>query len=141
MVVVRDDVHSNSATAKKIALFDNRAGELGLDWDPVVIGSLCEELDLQDWFSRDELARILGEDFAPLAEDTDASSTERRSCGRSGRRPVGRPGRSRAARPPAPATGSCAGTPRIAETCSVSSSPTARCGSGATPLLVWSIPA
>ena len=56
VIVVRDDVESNSATAKKIAVYDNRAGELGLDWDPHVLASLGEEIPLEGWFSKEELA-------------------------------------------------------------------------------------
>src|SRR5713101_4800678 len=70
VVVVRDDVESNSATAKKIAVYDNRAGELGLDWDPQVLASLGEEIPLEGWFSKEELAEILGEDLLPLLEET-----------------------------------------------------------------------
>jgi DNA modification methylase len=70
VVVVRDDVESNSATAKKIAVYDNRAGELGLDWDPEVLAALGEEIPLERWFSQEELAEILGEDVLPVLDET-----------------------------------------------------------------------
>ncbi len=72
VVVVRDDIDSGSAAAKKIAFFDNRAGELGLDWDPAVLGALGDEIPLEEWFSADELAKILGDDFGPFDDDSTA---------------------------------------------------------------------
>ncbi len=72
VVVVRDDVESSSTAAKKIALYDNRAGELGLDWDPEVLGALGDEIPLEGWFSKDELAKILGEDLGPFDDESSA---------------------------------------------------------------------
>lgn len=41
--------------AKALAIADNRAGELNLDWDPAVLREIGKEIDLVPFFSADEL--------------------------------------------------------------------------------------
>jgi DNA modification methylase len=45
--------------AKELAIADNRSAELGLEWDPEVLGQLATELDLQPFFTESELHNIL----------------------------------------------------------------------------------
>lgn len=54
----------------KLALYDNRTAELA-DWDPAVLESLAEDVDLSGLFFDDELTAILaGLDEAPVVDDS-----------------------------------------------------------------------
>lgn len=50
--------------AKQLAIADNRTSELGIDWNPEILGQLAEGMDLQPFFTDEELAEII----APGAE-------------------------------------------------------------------------
>jgi DNA modification methylase len=56
--------------AKSLAIADNRAGELSLDWDPEILKALDAEIDLSGMFSGEELAALLGTQ-KPLLTDED----------------------------------------------------------------------
>lgn len=58
VVVQRTDLDASDVKAKTLALADNRAAEIGLEWDPEVLKSLNTELDLQPYFSLAELQEI-----------------------------------------------------------------------------------
>lgn len=60
VVVQRTDLDANDPKAKKLAVADNRAAELGLEWDQEVMKELSSitELDLKPYFSPDELKEI-----------------------------------------------------------------------------------
>jgi DNA modification methylase len=45
--------------AKQLAIADNRAGELGLEWDAAILGELASELDLRPFFTDGELNSIV----------------------------------------------------------------------------------
>ena len=46
--------------AKELAIADNRAGQLNLDWDPDVLQSFIDDgIDLDQFWSEDELAEVL----------------------------------------------------------------------------------
>jgi hypothetical protein len=49
----------NDPKAKQLAIADNRAGELSLEWDADTLKELAEEIDLSGLFEGDELANIL----------------------------------------------------------------------------------
>jgi len=70
VVVVRDDVESGTDRAKRLALADNRANEVGLEWDPQVLAGL--DIDLDEYFSPYEQAQIGLDvevpDFDPMDE-------------------------------------------------------------------------
>jgi site-specific DNA-methyltransferase (adenine-specific) len=59
VVVIRDDVEAGSEQAALMALEDNRAAQLGIDFDPAVLAELKEEIDLGGLFSTDELSELL----------------------------------------------------------------------------------
>jgi site-specific DNA-methyltransferase (adenine-specific) len=53
---------STDKKARELAIADNRASELGLDWDPEVLSK--SDADLSQFWSENELRKVLGE-FAP----------------------------------------------------------------------------
>lgn len=50
--------------ARELALADNRAAELNLEWAGDVLAEMGKEIDLQPFFSTSELAAIIGKDAA-----------------------------------------------------------------------------
>ena len=61
------DLDDPKTGARSLAYADNRAGEVGLDWDgPQLAADVAAGLDLGDWFFEDELAAL-----ANLADDDD----------------------------------------------------------------------
>lgn len=69
VVVQRTDLDlDEDAAARELAIVDNRAGELGLEWDAEVLAELGAEVDLEPFFRRDELARLMGEDIPDPSE-------------------------------------------------------------------------
>lgn len=66
IAVKRTDLNLNDdARAKKLAVADNRAGELSLDWDPAVLEALNSDIDLSTLFSDEELAALIREGDKP----------------------------------------------------------------------------
>jgi site-specific DNA-methyltransferase (adenine-specific) len=62
VVVKRTDLDLNKdEKAKRLAIADNRVGELSLNWDAEVLAELAEEVDLTGFFEGDELAALLSE--------------------------------------------------------------------------------
>jgi len=61
----------HDAKAKSLAIADNRAGELSLDWDPDILKSLETEIELGDFWQDDELAELLGRASNALLTDED----------------------------------------------------------------------
>lgn len=59
VVVVRDDLEADSEEAELLGLDDNRAAELGLNYDPGVLAGMAEEYDLSGLFFPDEIGQIL----------------------------------------------------------------------------------
>jgi hypothetical protein len=49
------------AKAKGLAIADNRVGEISLEWDPEILKSLGEEIDLSGFWKDAELGGLLGE--------------------------------------------------------------------------------
>jgi hypothetical protein len=62
----------NDPKAKGLAVADNRASELSLDWDPLVLKGL--ELDLSPFWDEKELGRLMGEkSLKTLAQEQNLS--------------------------------------------------------------------
>ncbi len=59
VVVQRTDLDLDSPEGRALAVADNRASEVGLSWDAVVLGGLSTEVDLSGLFHPDELSAIL----------------------------------------------------------------------------------
>ena len=59
VVVKRTDLSLDDPKARELAIADNRAGELGLEWDATVMADLCGDLDLKPFFTDMELADLL----------------------------------------------------------------------------------
>lgn len=55
IAVQRIDLDLNDKAAKELAVADNRAAELGLEWDPEVLGQFATDLDLKPFFTDAEL--------------------------------------------------------------------------------------
>lgn len=63
VVVQRTDLDLDTDTAaRELAIADNRAGELGLEWDADVLTELSQEIDLSTFWGRDEIAALLAQD-------------------------------------------------------------------------------
>lgn len=62
VAVVRTDLDLDDAKARELAIADNRTSEIGLEWDGPVLKELSAELDLQPYFSDEELKELLPAD-------------------------------------------------------------------------------
>ena len=60
VVVQRTDLDlGKDSKAKKLAIADNRVGEISLDWDGDVLKDLGESIDLSGFFSEKELDKLI----------------------------------------------------------------------------------
>ena len=59
IAVQRTDVDIRTKRGKALAVSDNRAGELNLEWDAEVLAELDKEIDLSGMFSEKELVKFL----------------------------------------------------------------------------------
>lgn len=74
VVVQREDLDLSDDTgmARKLAYYDNRAGEVGLEWDTEqLLADMNAGVDLTDLFRQDELDELLA-DLLPKPEASDA---------------------------------------------------------------------
>lgn len=72
IAVQRTDLDLESDTkAKQLAIADNRCGEIGLEWDPEILGQLASEMDLLAFWDADELAALLGSETVLLVDEDD----------------------------------------------------------------------
>lgn len=79
VVVIRDDIAPGSEEATLLAIEDNRATEVGLEWEPDVLAAIAREFDVSALFTADELAEVArpnlpeagngGDDFDPTPDD------------------------------------------------------------------------
>ena len=80
VVVRRTDLDlSSDAAAKELAIVDNRASEVGLEWDASVLAAIGEEVDLGDWFEDEEMGRILdgvAKDLTGMPSEPESSTQE-----------------------------------------------------------------
>lgn len=67
VVVRRTDIDLDSPEGRGLAIADNRAGELNLEWSEDVLAELAEEIDLTPFFFDDELP-VIDMDAAGSAE-------------------------------------------------------------------------
>jgi ParB-like chromosome segregation protein Spo0J len=58
IAVQRTDLDLDDAKAKALAIADNRTAEIGLEWDPAILGELANEMDLNPFFSDEELTEM-----------------------------------------------------------------------------------
>lgn len=63
--------------AKELAIADNRAGELSLDWDPEALKELDDEIDLGQFWTPEELAIELAETDGPREKADDGGPNEK----------------------------------------------------------------
>lgn len=64
VVVQRTDLDLDEDTAaRELAIADNRAGELGLEWNVDVLTELSQEIDLSTFFTKDEIGALLDQDI------------------------------------------------------------------------------
>jgi DNA modification methylase len=64
VVVQRRDLDLTDPRARRLAVADNRIGELNLDWDPEVLAQLHGDgVPLDELFTVDELERLVGHGF------------------------------------------------------------------------------
>lgn len=55
VVVIRDDIEPGSDDATLLALEDNRAAQLGIEWEPGVLAEIAQEVDVGALWTPDEL--------------------------------------------------------------------------------------
>lgn len=66
IAVQRTDLDINDKAARELAIADNRASELGLEWDLDVLNQFAaEEMDLTPFFDGHELVSLLAKAKAP----------------------------------------------------------------------------
>jgi len=56
VIVQRDDVEHGTERAQRMAVYDNRSSEIGLDWSPEMLSSL--DIDLTEMFFDSELTEL-----------------------------------------------------------------------------------
>lgn len=77
------------AKAQELAIADNRAGQVSLDWDGDVLKELDEEINLKQFFSDEELSALILNDnpeFSPASIEEQGKLDEKKpvecpSCG------------------------------------------------------------
>lgn len=71
VAVQRTDLDIGSSEAQALAIADNRVAEVGLEWDKDVLADLVGvgDLDLEPFFTADELAKAMGLGSEGLGDD------------------------------------------------------------------------
>jgi hypothetical protein len=59
VAVQRMDLDLDEPRAMELAIADNRAGQVSLDWDADVLAAMAEEIDLSKFWSPDELESLI----------------------------------------------------------------------------------
>lgn len=72
IVVRRTDLSLDDPKARELAIADNRSGQLGLEWNPEILGELVGDLDLQPFFSDEELQAFIPDRIVDLEDDEDS---------------------------------------------------------------------
>ena len=71
------DLDDDTGTARKLAYYDNRAGQVGLEWDAeIMLGDIGAGLDLSAMFRQDELDELLA-DLTPKTTGDTEPQTDR----------------------------------------------------------------
>jgi len=69
------DLSDDTGAARKLAYYDNRAGQVGLEWDvDVMLGDIGAGLDLSGMFRQDELDELLADLTPKPTGDTEAQT-------------------------------------------------------------------
>jgi len=77
VVVKRTDLDlSTDEKAKLLAVGDNRASEIGLEWDVEVLAELNQKVDLSGFFFPDELANLMSTAEPPTAEEDEETTAD-----------------------------------------------------------------
>lgn len=80
VVVQRVDLSSDDPRFEQLKIADNRASEVGLEWDPGVLAAMVNDgVKLDDFISNDELKVILGSKDAP-ADFPDVDPKAKHEC-------------------------------------------------------------
>jgi sporulation protein YlmC with PRC-barrel domain len=66
VAVQRTDLDITDPKARELAVADNRTGELSLEWDASTLSELSGDLDLEPFFTGDELAELVLPEGAPV---------------------------------------------------------------------------
>lgn len=80
VAVQRVDLDLKQPKAQALAIADNRVAELDLAWDPEVLRSLSEDVDLTKFWTADELARVMqkaDEQEKPVGWDNAAAAAKK----------------------------------------------------------------
>lgn len=83
IAVQRTDIDLDTPQGREMALADNRAGELNLEWDAEVLAELAQDgVNLDDLWSEDELAALLQTvpNFEPVGIDEQGRLDEKAKC-------------------------------------------------------------
>ena len=62
IAVKRTDLSLDDKRARELAIADNRAAQVGLEWDTSVLKTLQNEIDLEKFFKASELKRMFHEE-------------------------------------------------------------------------------
>lgn len=71
VVVQRTDLDMDEPNARLMAIADNRASEVDLEWDPIVLKNEAEDIDIDWLFTDEQIASLATEDLNDT-EDLDA---------------------------------------------------------------------
>lgn len=69
VAVQRTDLDANDPKARELAIADNRASELGLEWNPEMLAD--SDLDLKPFFTGDEFTKLIAPTFTDDSEAAD----------------------------------------------------------------------
>ena len=71
VAVKRTDIDLDTPLGREMAVADNRTGQVNLNWDYEILGELSDDVDLEDWFTEEEMKGWDTEvpNFEPVGED------------------------------------------------------------------------
>ena len=73
VAVKRTDIDLDTPLGREMAVADNRTGQVNLNWDYEILGELSEDVDLEDWFTEEEMK---GWDVEDSGENLPESSAQ-----------------------------------------------------------------
>ena len=77
VAVQRTDLDLDSPEGREMALADNRVSEVNLSWDTEILAEIGQDVDLEGWFTEDEMAGwdVELDDFDPPSDEQDEETT------------------------------------------------------------------
>jgi hypothetical protein len=77
VAVQRTDLSLDSPKARELAIADNRTSEIGLEWDKNVLAEMVSagDMELEPFFTGDELAEVLEQDIARTSDNVEREAT------------------------------------------------------------------